>query len=265
MIISVGAGILGTVSGGGGGSFVVPAIVTTIHESPQVLVGSVFLMYFVSSITGLYVYYKKKLVDVRTGILLSIPTIPGVLLGTVLETSISSEVFRLALGTLVAVLGFIMYTRPSGLNLGSQVRKSDENKSEHKHILTDSSGRVFEYTPNFLAGIVINFTAGVLNGLFGAGAAIIIIPATILFVKIPGHVAIASTRIVLSTLNGVALLAHITTGAINDYYAVLLAIGAAVGTFIGARIAFRASKTNLTKIVSVIFFMIGIYLVVSSL
>ena len=56
----------------------VPAIVSTINVSTSVLVGSVFFMYLVSSIIGLYAYNRKGLVDYRSGIILSIPCIPGV-------------------------------------------------------------------------------------------------------------------------------------------------------------------------------------------
>src|SRR5579875_3816884 len=279
MAISIASGILGTVTGGGGGTFTVPALVSTVNESPQVLVGSVFLMYLVSSVTGLFVYYRKGLVDLRAGMLLSIPAVPGVLLGTLLSTSISGVTFKVALGSLVVVLGMLMFLRPAGFgyevpsaprgsshdsSLEEEEDDVDERRnSSSRRTLVDQSGRVFEYTPNFPVGMLATFAAGILNGVFGAGASIIIIPATILFVRLPGHVAIASTRIVLTSLNTTALLAHIGTGLINIYYAILLAIGAVIGSIIGARIAFWASKTTLSKLIALVFLAIGIYLMIS--
>ncbi len=278
MAISIASGILGTVTGGGGGTFTVPALVSTVNESPQVLVGSVFLMYLVSSVTGLFVYYRKGLVDLRAGMLLSIPAVPGVLLGTLLSTSISGVTFKVALGSLVVVLGLLMFLRPAGFGYeapsaprgsshDSSLEEEDDGderrNSSSRRTLVDQSGRVFEYTPNFPVGMLATFAAGILNGVFGAGASIIIIPATILFVRLPGHVAIASTRIVLTSLNTTALLAHIGTGLINIYYAILLAIGAVIGSIIGARIAFWASKTTLPKLIALVFLAIGIYLMIS--
>jgi uncharacterized membrane protein YfcA len=264
VVISVGAGIMATVSGGGGGTFAVPAIVSTINEPPQVLVGSVFLMYTVSSATGLYVYYKKGLVDVRNGVLLSIPAIVGVIVGTGFATNIGGNAFKISLGVLVIVLGVTMLFRPSGFNLTPDTLTSRNTNNKNKTVtIVDKSGRVFEYSPNLAIGYLATFAAGFLNGLFGAGAALIMIPATILFVKMPGHVAIASTRIVLTVLNSVALFAHVANGSIDYYVAVILAIGSVIGSFVGARIAFKASKSHLNLIVAAIFLLIGAYLVIS--
>lgn len=255
---------MATVSGGGGGTFAVPAIVSTINEAPQVLVGSVFLMYTVSSVTGLYVYYKKGLVDVRNGILLSIPAIVGVIVGTAFATNIGGDTFKISLGVLVIVLGVTMLFRPAGFNLTPDTITNSATNNKHKTVtIVDKAGRVFEYSPNLTIGYLATFAAGFLNGLFGAGAALIMIPATILFVKMPGHVAIASTRIVLTVLNCVALFAHVANGTIDYYLAIILAIGSVIGSFVGARIAFRASKSHLNLIVAAIFLLVGAYLVIT--
>ncbi len=276
VLVSLAQGLMGTISGGGGGLFAVPAMVSTINEQPSVLVGSVFLMYLATSITGLIVYSRKKLVDYRSGIILSIPTIPGVAIGTLLEGTISNFDFRLGLGLVTGFFAVLMVTyrnrdtsgiprvNPTtalGPNSESSSTKLQHNSSQK--MLVDGSGRSFSYTPHFAIGLVINFAAGVLSGLFGAGAAIIIVPTTILLVKLPSHIALATSRIILMMLNISALVTHIGIGAINAYYAIILAIGAAVGAVIGARIAFKIHPEHLSKVIAAILFLLGGYLVIS--
>ncbi len=279
VLVSLVQGLLGTISGGGGGLFAVPAMVSTINESPSILVGSVFLMYLATSTTGLIVYSRKKLVDYRTGIILSIPTIPGVAIGTLLESTISNFEFRLGLGLVTGFFAVLMLSygnrdvsdmkqtnhdfspRP-GLDLNNRPALSLEPKSKRRMVI-DSTGRRFSYTPNFTIGLAINLAAGVLSGLFGAGAGIIIVPMTILLVKLPSHVALATTRIILMMLNISALVTHIGIGAINAYYAMILAIGAVIGAVIGARIAFRIHPDLLSKLIAAILFLLGAYLVLS--
>ena len=77
------------------------------------LVGSVFLMYTVSSVAGFYVYHKKDLVDLCSGIILSIPTVPGVIIRTLLETGLSGQEFKLGLRLLVSILGVVTLLQPN--------------------------------------------------------------------------------------------------------------------------------------------------------
>lgn len=276
LLVSFVTGVMGTVSGGGGGSFVIPALVSTINEQPSILVGSVFLMYLTASVTGFIVYSRKKLVDYRTGIILAVPAIPGVIIGTLLENAISSFEFKLGLGLLTAALGGMMLlfrsrepvnvsakdSKPAvGTGSNPETRQSNSNQ----RFLIDVSGRMFSYSPNFAVGLAINFAAGILSGLFGAGAAIIIVPTTILFVRLPSHVAIATTRIILMALNASALITHIGIGAINAYYALILAVGAVIGAVIGAKIAFKIPPGILTKLIAAILALLGVYLVLASL
>lgn len=275
-LIGLANGLVSAISGGGGGLFVLPIMVATFTDPHNVLIGSVFVAYLVSSLSGLIAYARKGLVDYRNGVILAIPTVPGVIIGTFLETSISDFEFKFGLGLITVVLSLTMYltqSRTRGADTIVIPRKQSDGRSErdvsndyqNTRVLTDKSGRTFTYSPKLLVGMLVNFAAGLISGTFGAGAAIIIVPAMIMLVRIPGHVAIASSRIVLFALNIGAVTTHVSTGAINYFYALALSLGAIVGIYFGARIVFKMSPTLLTKIMVVIFVMIGAYLILSSL
>ena len=266
IIVSFFQGVLGTVSGGGGGTFVVPIIVATVNENPSVLVGSVFFMYVVSSATGLVVFWRKRLVDFRTGIPLAIPTIPGVLIGTLLESVVSNAEFKIGLGALTIFLAVCLLlfkreetAKPEGL---SEKTVSDVSLKKERRI-TDQSGRTFSYVPRISYGVILNFAAGLVAGLFGAGAAVIIVPVIILLVKMPSLIAIATSRLVLTALNVSAVLTHVGIGSISPYYALVLGTGSIVGTVLGARIAFKIKGEHLTKIIVIVLVFVGVYLLIS--
>lgn len=281
-IISLSSGLVATVSGGGSGAIVVPAIIATIDEKPSIVVGSVFLMYLVSAITGLVVYRERGLLDLRSGIFLAIPTIPGVVLGTLLESYISRFQFNVSLGIVATVLAslIIIFGRKTRSKTiaqkdGSAQLASEEtqntnyravlNSARKTRSVIDKSGRVFSYTPNYVAGIAINLGAAFLTGLFGAGAALIIVPTTILFVRMPSHVALATTRIVLVALDIAAVITHMGVGTINVSDALILSAGGLAGALIGARIAFSLNPNTLSKLVAISLGLFGVYLVMNSI
>lgn len=285
-IIGFIASTVGSLSGGGGGNIVLPVIVSVIKAKPSVLVGSVFFMYLVSSITGLFAYNRKGLVDYRSGILLALPCIPGVILGTFFENYISDFEFKLGLGVLTATLALVMYrqnrrstnelrsvptlkqrTQLSTLEPHPDTKADTLNGigASPQRILKDRSGRIFSYSPNIALGLLVNFLAALLSGTLGAGAGIIIIPATILLVKMPSHVAIATTRIVLLMLDLAAFVTHAGLGTFDPTYAVLLSIGSVIGSLVGAQIAFQIAPGLLTRIVCIVFAVLGMFLVLSTI
>lgn len=277
--VSLSTGLVATISGVGTGTIIIPAIVSIFNEKPSILVGSAFLMYLTAAATGLFAYRERGLIDLRSGLVLAIPTIPGVVFGTLLENYISRFQFNLSLGLLATIFAsmlIIFRKRTQAANAERDERIATVDKERNKVVLsifrvkvrrslTDKSGRVFTYSPNYAIGIAINLTAAVLSGLFGAGAALIIVPTTILFVKMPSHVAIATTRVILVALDSAALLTHIGIGTINFSYALVLSVGATIGALIGARIVFSIKSDLLTKIVAIFLAILGIYLVVSSI
>ena len=277
-IISLSSSIVSTISGGGGGTLVVPAIVATINEKPSILVGSVFMLYLAGAVTGLIVYRERGLIDLKSGLILAIPTIPGVIAGTLLENYISRFQFNLSLGILTTILAsmLIIFRKKTQTvqvqNTDHQIYKAQDKTTNSttvsdklRRTLKDKSGRVFTYSPRYAIGIAINLCAAFVGGLFGAGAALLIAPTAILFVKMPSHVAIATTRVVIVTLDITALLTHIDLGTINFSYALILSIGGIIGAIIGARIAFSIKPDLLTKLIAIILGLFGLYLVTASI
>jgi uncharacterized membrane protein YfcA len=251
-------------------------MISIFTDTHNVLLGSVFMAYFVAALTGLIAYARQGLVDYRTGILLAIPTVPGVVIGTFLESSISNFEFKLALGLLTIALALMMHTMNVTKREPPQIADPDvgsvnggENISAKKKgpakEITDFSGRRFVYHPKMIRGILINFAAGLLSGTFGAGAAIIIVPSMVMFIRLPSHVAIATSRIVLLALNLSAVVAHVSSDAINYYYALIISLGAIVGIFIGSKLVFRMVPLVLTRVMVILFVLLGVYLVISSL
>jgi uncharacterized protein len=278
-IVSLAFGLISAISGGGGGLFVVPAMVATFTDPHNVLLGSVFAAYLVAAFTGFITYARKGLVDYRNGIFLAIPSIPGVVIGTFLETNISNFEFKIGLGLITIFLSLAMYlTRVSVRESAEKFQpirnnerpvdaveqKSAKSQDDKNALITDVSGRIFSYRPKILTGILINFAAGLLSGTFGAGAAVIIVPSMVMFVRMPSHIAIATSRIVLVALNLSAVVTHVSVGAINFLYALILSAGAIVGIYFGAKIVFKMSPTLLTKIMVLIFVCLGAYLIFTS-
>ena len=75
-------GAYGTLIGAGGGFVLMPLLLLLYpEESPEVITGISLAVVFFNALSGSVAYAKMKRIDYRSGLLVSLATIPGAILG----------------------------------------------------------------------------------------------------------------------------------------------------------------------------------------
>ena len=75
-------GTYGTLIGAGGGFVLMPLLLVLYpEESPEVITGISLAVVFFNALSGSVAYAKMKRIDYRSGLLFSLATIPGAILG----------------------------------------------------------------------------------------------------------------------------------------------------------------------------------------
>jgi uncharacterized membrane protein YfcA len=110
----------------------------------------------------------------------------------------------------------------------------------------------------FLLGLF----AGALSGLLGIGGGVIIVPALILAFGVSSHQAIGTSIAVIVPTAIVGLIKHYSTGHVNLYWTMCIAIGGILGAFIGASLTEHLSGVNLKRIFGVMLIIIGLSMVI---
>ena len=269
--LSLGGALINIVGGGGSGTIILPSLVLVFSQHPSVLIGSIFFMYLVVTLTGYAIYSRRRLVNQKSGLILSVPCIPGIVLGTLLNNSISSTQFKIGLGivTLVFATLIFMSSNESGNKKPDEqsdsVIRLQENSDALTYDLKEKSAAVqkaFALNKNTLIkGLAIMFGASLLNGMFGAGASLVIVPSMILIMKLPSLTALATGQLVLSILNLSGFVVHIGMSAVDYPFAAILGIGAMAGSYLGTRLVLRLSPTRLRKAMSILLIVIATALI----
>ena len=102
-------GILSSLTGIGGGLFIVPTIIATDELinytiSTQNAIGTSSIIILFISISATFVYLRKKIVDVKLGLLSSIITVPFAFLGSILTSFLPSNYMSIIFGLLLLVI-----------------------------------------------------------------------------------------------------------------------------------------------------------------
>jgi uncharacterized membrane protein YfcA len=227
IIIGITLGLIGA----GGAILTISVLVYILGYSPLEATSYSLIIVGASSFVGAVDYARKGLVDFKKGLFFSFPAFMMVffmrqyVLPRIPDNIYQSGDFVLTKNLLIMVVFAILMMLASISMIWG--RKSENPKDDFK----------VNYVYIFLEGLFV----GVLTGLVGAGGGFLIIPAMVLFAKLPMKTAVG-TSLVIITINSVfGIIADIVTGVTIDYifltkFASLAILGVLIGSYLSKHI-----------------------------
>lgn len=219
-LIGISLGLIG----GGGSILTVPVLVYLFSIEPTLATAYSLFIVGSTALVGGVRSALSKMVDFRTAIVFAIPSfisvyltrrylipvIPdklGAIAGFLVTKDMAIMVF-FALIMLVAAFGMIRENR----------------------IDTTEGPVQYNYPMIVLEGIVV----GMLTGIVGAGGGFLIIPALVLFAKLPMKKAVGTSLIIIAVKSLVGFLGDIGSGTAIDYsFLIVISMIAIAGIFMG--------------------------------
>jgi len=188
-----GALVIGVVLGliGGGGSILtVPILVYLMALNPMTATAYSLFVVGASSLFGAYKNFKKGLVDIKTAIVFAAPAFISVYATRrYLMPALPNEFFTIGdvlITKNLAIMVFfaiIMLVASIAMIIDNKVAQNEEEQVIN-----------YNYPMIILEGAVV----GVLTGIVGAGGGFLIIPALVLFAKLPIKKAVATSLLIIA-------------------------------------------------------------------
>ncbi len=250
-------GAYGTIIGAGGGFVLMPILLLLYpDESPELLTAISLAVVFFNASSGSAAYARMKRVDYKSGIIFSIATIPGAILGSISTSYINRNVFNIVFGIIMMAASVYLFFKPS---------KPENPKTISKRNLTlisftDKAGNEYSYKYNRLIGIIISIFVGYVSSLLGIGGGIIHVPILVNVLDFPVHVATATSHFILAIMALTGTIVHIITGSFAHGIGRTLAIGAGalIGAQIGAKLSTRIHGKWIIKGLALALLFVGI-------
>lgn len=188
-----GALLIGVVLGliGGGGSILtVPVLVYLMAINPVTATAYSLFVVGTSSLVGAARNIPKKLIDFRTALVFSIPAFIAVYLTRkFLVPAIPEEIFSIDGFTLTKAIGIMVFFAIIMIVAAiSMIREKDNGRNLGEEKVS------YNYPLIIAEGVVV----GLLTGIVGAGGGFLIIPALVLFAKLPMKKAVATSLLIIS-------------------------------------------------------------------
>lgn len=223
--------------GGGGSILTVPVLVYLMHVDP--LLASTYSLFVVgiSSAVGGFQNYKRLLVDARVVMIFGISSIITVLVvRKLLLPLIPNVIFTFSNYTLhKPTLMMIAFAALMVAAAFSMIKKSNDEKLPPYN----------EYS--ILSLLVQGVGVGMVTGLLGAGGGFLIIPALVLFAKLPMKKAVGTSLVIIALNSLIGFFATQHTEAIDWKLLLSFTAIAVTGIFIGNALSKKIPAQKLKK------------------
>jgi uncharacterized membrane protein YfcA len=265
-IIGLLSGVVGALVGLGGGIILVPATLFFGGSlglipgiTPQNVVGLSVIMMIFTGLASTLSYMKAKTVDYRSGFIFFIGSIPGTILGAIVNKGLDLPSFNLYFGILLILLSTLLlvrkYLKPIHIFVNNSKKKT----------FVDSQGNTFVYGYPIWFALLLTFGVGFTSGLFGIGGGSIIVPAMILLFLFPPHVAVGTSMLMVFLSALVNSVSHISLGNVPWLYTIPVIPAAYIGAKIGAYLNQRTKSETLVFALRIILLLLGIRSIVSGI
>jgi len=113
VVVGLGIGIFGTLIGAGGGFILMPLLLIVYpQENPELLTSISLAVVFFNALSGTVAYARMKRIDYRSGILFSLATVPGAILGALSTSYIPRRTFNVIFGLALISASLFLFLNP---------------------------------------------------------------------------------------------------------------------------------------------------------
>ena len=255
LFIGISLGLIG----GGGSILTVPVLVYLADISPVMATAYSLFIVGSTSLVGAVNYFLKKLVHIKTAIIFSIPSLIAVytvrryLIPQIPDSLFTLNGFVLTKNIFIMlVFALIMFFAAISMIFNKTAETGDGNIKNIE----------FNYPLIFAEGLLI----GTLTGFVGAGGGFLIIPALVMFAKLPMRLAIGTSLLIIAIKSLIGFIGDVQNLASIDWaFLSIFTATASTGTFIGSFLSKKIDVYILKKIFGWFVLIMAIYILIKEL
>jgi uncharacterized membrane protein YfcA len=245
LIILIGsyfAGLLGSLTGLGGGFIIIPLLTLLLHVDIHYAIGASLVSVIATSSGAAAAYVKEGITNIRLGMFLEIATTTGALVGALLAVYIPTNYIAILFG------GILIFSAISSL------RKKTEIIVTHKSYLAEklklngnyptSNGTVSYGVIRVVGGFFMMIFAGVISGLLGIGSGALKVIAMDGIMLIPFKVSTTTSNFMIGVTAAASAVVYLQRGYIEPGLAMPVVIGVLLGALSGSKILVNSKSSG---------------------
>ena len=247
---SVLAGLLGSLTGLGGGVIIVPLLTLVFHVDIRYAIGASLVSVIATSSGAAAAYLKEGFSNIRVGMFLEVATTLGALCGASLATRIPTAAIAIVFGVV------LLYSAWTSIKPEGEVPIHERTDPIAQRLRLDGTypadGKLVAYHVHRVPlGFGLMYAAGTLSGLLGIGSGAVKVLAMDRAMSIPFKVSTTTSNFMIGVTAAASAGMYLHRGYIDPGLAMPVMLGVLVGALLGARILPGAKVRTLRTVFGV--------------
>lgn len=233
-ICALAAGLLGSLTGLGGGVIIVPILVVAFKVDIHYAAGASLISVIATSSGAAAAYVREGFSNLRIGMFLEVATTLGALLGAFLVAKVSPSAIAVIFG-LVLLFSAILSLRPPHAHSS----RTADPLAERLQLNGEYPSRdgMKAYTVRHVPlGFLVCHCAGILSGLLGIGSGALKVLGMDQAMEIPFKVSTATSNFMIGVTAAASAGIYFHRGYVDPSLVMPVMLGVLLGSFVGARI-----------------------------
>jgi uncharacterized membrane protein YfcA len=245
-ICSFAAGLLGSLTGLGGGVVIVPTLALLFGVNLRYAIGASLVSVIATSSGAAAAYVREGFSNIRIGMFLEMATTAGAVSGALLAAHVSTSAIAIIFGVMLLASAYLSsrpqpeHYPPSGVNvIGEKLRMKGSYPTPQGPQAYEARWIPF--------GFGVSYLAGIMSGLLGIGGGAVKVLAMDQVMRIPFKVSTATSNFMIGVTAAASAGVYLRRGYIDPGLAMPVMLGVLLGSVTGARVM-PGARTRLLRI-----------------
>ncbi len=231
----IGAGILGALTGEGGGILLVPVLVLLLHVNLHNAAGASIIAVTMTSTAATVAFLRQGYTNIRVAMFLQLTSIAGGIVGALLAAFVPVQALMIVFGVALLYSAYLSFRRKEEAEVD---RPSDPLAirlgMESSYPTVD--GWKLYTVQRVMPGSLLMGVAGIFSGLLGigAGAANVLVMDQVM--KLPYKVSTTTSNFMVGITAAASVGIYFRHGYIDPFLTMAAVIGIFAGALVGARL-----------------------------
>ena len=261
---SVGAGLLGALTGLGGAVVLIPLLTLVFHVDMRYAIGASLISVIATSSGSAAAYVREGYSNVRIGMFLEVATTLGAVFGAFLATRVPTRALAVIFGVVLLYSAWLSRNGKADVQAGAINNPwSDKLGMSAAYPEGARGGKISYKVDRIREGFATMFGAGTLSGLLGIGSGAVKVLAMDKIMRIPFKVSTTTSNFMIGVTAAASAGIYLSRGYVDPGLAFPVMLGVLAGSLVGAKVLAHSRVSLLRTIFAFVIGALGVEMIVN--
>jgi hypothetical protein len=254
------AGLLGSLTGLGGGVVIVPMLTLLFGVDMRYAIGASLVAVIATSSGAAAAYVKAGFSNIRIGMFLEIATTIGAVVGAFITLVVPVSAVAVVFGVVLIVSAFLS-GRGRAEPTGAETTDPLAVRLRLDASYPTADGPMPYHVQHVMAGFGLMFGAGIISGLLGIGSGALKVLAMDGAMRLPFKVSTTTSNFMIGVTAAASAGVYLNRGYIDPGLSMPVVLGVLCGSFVGARILVAVDTRYLRPVFALVIVALAVQMI----